>query len=255
MIKYWLKLWSVNDRLFKDAIESINDWKFDFIELYIVPDRINISKFSVFKTSDIDISIHLPHSSHWFNPIEAENNSEALWWILYEYIEYLNPFKIVLHPEFGDDIKVLERRLSFFNDKRIIIENMPQVSSILEDIKFYWYNLDQIKSIKKFSPNFCFDFAKAKSSAISQWKEIVKFSNSLISEMQPEYFHISWFLSDTEVDEHYDIWEWDKKLMEYMKEKIITYSKEGNIFVVFECRKKNWINNDIKNLDYFKNIK
>jgi hypothetical protein len=31
-----------------------------------------------------------------------------------------------MHPENGDDIAVLKKRLDYFNDKRILVENMPK---------------------------------------------------------------------------------------------------------------------------------
>jgi len=254
MIKYWLKLWSTNIELFSEAVQSIKDWKFDFIELYIVPKEFKKEKFKIFKDNNIKISFHLPHSAHLFNPIDPNNNSEEIWKIVKLYIDYLHPFQIVLHPEIWNDINILKKRLKYFNNNKIIIENMPKKSSILRDVTFYWYNLEQIKKIKEFSPNFCFDFAKAKSSALSQWLDIIDFSNDLINLMNPNYFHISGFLENTEVDEHFDLWEWDKKMIKFLKEKLVDISNKRNIFVVFECRKKDWILNDLKNLKYFKSI-
>lgn len=254
MIKYWLKLWSINNDLFKDSIKSIQNWNFDFIELYIIPEKIDFSTFKILKRSNIEIAFHLPHSAHNFNPINKDNNSEELWDIIKEYIDYLNPFQIVMHPEFWNDVEILQNRLEYFNDDRIIVENMPMKSSIYNDLIFFWYNVEQIKKIKEFSPNFCFDFAKAKSSALSQWLNIVTFSNNLIEIMNPKYFHISWFLNNTEIDEHFDLWEWNKELINLIKNILLKLSNKKDIFLVFECKKKKWIENDIKNLEYFKKI-
>lgn len=254
MIKYWIKLWSINDNLYEDAIELINKWEFDFIELYIVPEKINKNKLKILKDSNVQISFHSPHSWHWFNPIDEYNNSEEIWNLVKEYIDYLNPFQIVMHPEFWRDIDTLQKRLSFFNDNRIIIENMPIISSIYENVVFYWSDINDIKKIKTFSSKFCFDFAKAKSSALTQKLNIIEFSNNLIELMDPIYFHISWFLWKTQVDEHFDLWEWDKKLMKYMKNKLVDISEKKDINIVFECKKKDWILNDLKNLEYFKEI-
>jgi len=254
MIKYWLKLWSINSDLFENSIKSINKWEFHFIEIYIIPNKFKKERFEPLIKNNIPISIHLPHSSHNFNPIDKNNNSEEIWSILKDYINYLNPFKIVLHPEFWNDINILEKRLKYFNDKRIIIENMPKKSSINKKIEFYWYNEEQIIKLKKISNKFCFDFAKAKSSAISQWLNIVDYFNNLIKITNPEYFHISWFLWKTEADEHFDLWEWDIELMKYMKNKLVDISYKKDINIVFECRKKDWITNDLKNLNYFKEL-
>ena len=82
MIKYWLKLWSVNADLFEESIKSIQKWYFDFIELYIMPENFKKEQFQVFKDNNIKISFHLPHSSHNFNPIDPNNNSEEIWKII-----------------------------------------------------------------------------------------------------------------------------------------------------------------------------
>lgn len=254
MIKYWLKLWSVNENLFDDAIKVIKDWYFNFIELYIIPNNLNVDSLRKLKESWIELSVHFPHSVHWFNPIDPDNASEDIWDFLKNYIDYLDPFAIVMHPEIGSNIDVFEKRIKIFNDKRIKVENMPMKSSIWKDTYFYGYNLYEIEKIKKIHNNFCFDFAKAKSSAISQWMNIVDLSDQLIEIMNPNYFHISWFLWDTEVDEHFDISEWDPILMQYMKNKLINVALKKDIFVVFECKKKDWLKNDLKNLDWFKTI-
>ena len=72
--------------------------------------------------------------------------------------------------------------------------------------------------------------------------------------MNPDYFHISWFLSNTEIDEHFDLWEWDDRLIKWMKKKIFEIWEKKDIHIVFECKKKDWIENDVKNLEYFMKI-
>lgn len=254
MIKYWLKIWSINQDLFDDAIQLIQQWYFDFIELYIVPNGFDVDILKKFKSSQIPISFHLPHGAHGFNPIDPINPSEDIWDSLKKYIDYLDPFALVLHPESGNDINILQKRLMTFDDERILIENMPKKSSIIKDMHFFGYSIEQIKKIKKIQNGFCFDFAKAKSSAISQWINIIDFSNQLIEIMNPNYFHISWFLWYTEVDEHFDLWEWDRILISFLRRKLLDFSNKKDIYVVFECKKNNWIMNDLKNLAYFKNI-
>ena len=111
MLKYWLKLWSTNEDLFEDAIHSIKSWFFDFIELYVIPWKFNKETLNIFVENNIKISIHSPHWAHWFNPIDQNNNSEEIWKEIKQYIDFLNPFQIVIHPEIWNDVKVLEKRL------------------------------------------------------------------------------------------------------------------------------------------------
>ncbi len=254
MLKYWLKLWSINHDLFEDAIKVIQDWYFDFIEIYIVPGILDKEIFKKFRDTQINISFHLPHGADWFNPIDPNNASENMWMNMQEHIRYLNPFALILHPEVGNDIETLKKRLQFFHDERILIENMPKKSSIIKDMYFYGYSREQLNQIKYFHTRFCFDFAKAKSSAVSQWINVLDFSNQLIEIMNPEYFHISWFLKETEADEHLDLYEWDKEFMRNMQFKLFDIATKKDIFVVFECKKKDWLKNDLKNLEYFKYI-
>lgn len=255
MINYWLKLWSINENLFEDAVISIKDWYFDFIELYVIPWKFNKKSLEIFVKNNIKISIHAPHSFHWFNPIWDDfENTKKIWKDIKQYIDFLNPFNVVLHPEHSWKIQNIIKSLEYFDEKRILIENMPKISSIDKNMVFYAYSTEQIKEIKKYHNWFCFDFAKAKSSANSQGIDIKDFSNDMMSEMDNNYFHISWFLKDTEVDEHFDLWEWDKELIKWMKNKLVDISNKKNIFVVFECKKKDWISNDLKNLEYFKKL-
>ena len=254
MLNYWLKLWSTNENLFNNAIKLVKNWFFDFIELYVIPWKFNKDVLEDFVKNNITISIHVPHWAHWFNPIDINNDCEEIWKDIRLYIELLRPFQVVMHPEIWSEVKVLEKRLNYFNDKRIIIENMPKKSSILPNIEFYWYSLEQIKEIKQINSWFCFDFAKAKSSALSQWLEIRNFSNNLLDITNPHYFHISGFLDNTEVDEHFDLWDWNSSLMKWMKDKLFDIWKQKDIYIVFECKKKDWVMNDMKNLEYFKTI-
>lgn len=254
MLKYWIKLWSINENLFEETIKSVKNWFFDFVEIYVIPWKFHADVLKNFVENNIKISIHAPHWAHWFNPIDPNNNSEEIWKEIKQYIDFLNPFQIVIHPEVWTDVKVLEKKLQYFNDPRIIIENMPNKSSLLANTEFYGYSLNQIKKIKKITHWFCFDFAKAKSSAISQWIDIMGFYNDLLYEMNPDYFHISWFLSNTEIDEHFDLWEWDDRLIKWMKKKIFEIWEKKDIHIVFECKKKDWIENDVKNLEYFKTL-
>ena len=255
MIKYWLKLWSTNQELFWDAIQLIHEWYFDFIELYIIPNGFDVLILEEFRLAKIPISFHLPHGAHGFNPIDPSNPSELIWDQLSIYIDFLNPFALILHPESGTDLNILNKRLSFFNENRILIENMPKKSSIIRDMIFFGYSIEQIWEIKKIHNGFCFDFAKAKSSAISQWIDIINFSDELIQLMNPNYFHISWFLWNTEIDEHFDIMEWDTLYMQYMKNKLMNIALKKDISIVFECKKKDGLKNDLINLVFFKNIK
>lgn len=251
MIKYWLKLRSINTDLFQEVRRLIEENIFDFIELYILPEKFDKNKFKILQW--LPISFHAPHGMHGFNPIDPKNNTEEIREIVDEYIQFFDPFAIVVHPEDGNDVSVLKKRLDHFWDNNILIENMPMKSIIDGNINFYGTTLGHIQEIQKFHNKFCFDFAKAKSSAVSQWLDPKRYVLDMIELMKPDYFHVSGFQSNTEADEHWDLWEWDQEMMNFMKDKLVDLGNKKDIFVVFECKKKDWLKNDVKNLRFFWN--
>ena len=59
MLKYWIKLWSINENLFEETIKSVKNWFFDFVEIYVIPWKFHTDVLKNFVENNIKISIHL----------------------------------------------------------------------------------------------------------------------------------------------------------------------------------------------------
>jgi len=115
--------------------------------------------------------------------------------------------------------------------------------------------LEQIKFIRDCGFNFCLDFIHAIKSAISQKMDYKKFIEELIPELKPFYFHISNGKENNEKDGHMDLFAGDFDI-KWIKETLLKLKAEKDIYLVFETPKgKNGLENDIKNINYFRSIK
>ena len=254
MIKYWIKLWSSNTDLFDEIDLWYRNKKFDFVELYIVPwtfDSVQLEKIK-----DVPVSIHCPHSMHSFNPIDIDSDCEKIWdESILPFIEFHNPSDIIMHPELWNNLEILKQRLSYFNDDRIMIENMPKYPLPWFEWEFYWYTFIQLDKIYWTWHWLCLDFWKAAKAAIAQDIDQEKYIEEFISRYGPKYFHISWFDLINKYDQHLNLWDWDIEFLKLIKEKLNKIAENKEIKLVFETPKwEDWIENDIKNLEYFKKV-
>lgn len=254
MIKYGLKLWSTNENWFHEATNLCKDGLIDFVELYMVPSTFKKRGLAILKS--IPVQIHAPHShqdpEQHFNVFEL--NKEKINLFKNQAIkaaDFLNAKYIVLHAGIGDDPEVFKRNIAQIYDKRILIENMAQIG--LDGSACFGYSLEQLKFIKNECRfNICLDFAHAIKSAKSQNLNYKNYLKSLISNLNPCYFHISGGNKNNPTDEHKNLWEsnFDFKWIKNLLNKL---SIKKDIFLVFEVPKtSNNLKNDIKNIDYFK---
>lgn len=253
MLKYGLKLWSTNKHLFQKAATFHKKGLFDFIELYIVPDTIQNDDLDILK--GIPVQIHAPHSFHNFNLYEL--NKEKIDLFKNQIIKtanFLNAKYIILHPGINNDFKGFKENVAQIYDKRILIENMPDTA--LDGSKVHFgCSLEHLNFIKKECGfDICFDFEHALVGIISKNLNYKDYLKSLISELSPYYFHISGNNENIPIDTHKNLWEscfdikWTKKLLNEL-------SAKKDIFLVFEVPKANDnLENDIKNMDYFRKI-
>lgn len=253
MIKYWIKLWSTNLDYFENALTRYNNNEFDFIELYIIPWSFNEDQLKILKK--IPISLHWPHSMQGFNPINPDINCEEIWDNdIQPFINFFNPPEIILHPELWDDFDVLKRRLLYFNNNKILIENMPKIPLQGFDWEFYGYTIDQLKCIHNLWCEICLDFWKATKSAISQKLDPFNFIRKIIDLFKPIYFHISWFDLKSIYDQHNDIKELNMQFLKNIKNILNNIARKSEIKLLFETPKKDKLENDFGNIEYFKNF-
>lgn len=252
-IKFGLKLWSIDkEDLFKKAIQLFERGEIDFIELYIVPDSLVSGKSGILNDlKNIPTVIHAPHGEHNFNVFELDDSKiEFFKKQIIKTADFLNSKFIILHAEVGDSYKTFEENVRKINDKRILIENMPKVG--LNDELCFGYSYEQLKFIKDCGFNFCLDFGHAIKSAISQKIDYKEFTKKLISELNPLYFHICNGKINILKDGHRDLFDGEFDI-KWIKETLL--GLEENVYLVFETPKgENGLENDIKNMKYFRLI-
>ena len=194
MFKFGLKLWSVNDNYFNEALSLYEKGFFDFIELYVVPDSYK-SNIKLWKSLNIPFLIHAPHYEHGFNLSKNENEIRNI--EIYEetkaFANELNAEYIIFHGGIGGDVEETVKQLKSFNEPRVLIENKPQVVfPKLENNEICrGYNISEIKYIMDcVDCGFCFDFGHAICSANSQKKEVYLYLEEFLK-LKPEMFHLT----------------------------------------------------------------
>ncbi len=251
-IKYGLKIWSTDKDLFKRAVELFKNKKIDFVELYIVPNSfLDITNLKDLK--GIPISIHATHSEHDFDVFLLDDfkidffKSQIL-----KAADFLNSKFIVVHAEAGNSNENFKKNIEKINDDRILIENLPKIS--IDGKNCYASSYSQLKFIKDCGFKFCFDFSHAIKSAISQKINYKEFVEELIKELNPNYFHICNGKIDNNKDEHLDLFDGDFDI-KWIKKILFDLSVKKDIYLVFETPKaKNGLENDLKNMNYFRSL-
>ena len=249
MIKYGIKLWTIDKHCFSKTVKLYQDGLIDFVELYFVPDEIFKNDLDILK--DLPVYIHAPHSYHNFNIFDLDTKKINLFKNqVVELANFFNSDYIILHAGTGDDPKIFKKNIAKIYDKRIIIENMPKIGK--DGSTCFGYSLEQLKFIKKECRlNLCLDLAHTIKSAVSQNLNYKNFIKSLIFNLKPEYFHISGGEKTNEKDDHLDLFGGDFDIP-WVKETLSSLSKNKTLYLVFEVPKTKELENDIKNINYFK---
>lgn len=252
-MKYGLKLWSIDGKdLFKQAIQLFNKKKIDFVELYIVPDSFVSRKHEVLnELKNIPTAIHAPHSEHNFDVFKLDDSKIKFFKNqIIKSADFLNSKFIIIHAETGSSHELFKQNIKKINDKRILIENMPKFG-IDKEICF-GHSYDQLKFIRDCGLEFCLDLGHAIKSALAQNLDYKEFIKKLILNLNPCYFHISNGKIDNVMDEHRDLFDGEFDI-KWLKETLIEVEEKKEVYLVFETPKgKNGLENDIKNMDYFR---
>lgn len=254
-IKYGLKIWSIDQRiLFKEAAQLFEKRKIDFIELYIVPNSFALGKSNFLDDiKGIPITLHTPHSEHNFDVFKLDDSKIELFKNqIIKTADFLGSKFIIVHAETGESRETFRKNIRKINDKRILIENMTKFG--IDGALHFAYSYEQLKYIKDCGFKFCFDFSHAIKSAISQNLDYKRFIKELISELTPAYFHICNGGIDSEKDEHRDLFDGDFDI-KWIKNILLELNEKKDIYLVFETPKgENGLENDIKNMNYFRSI-
>jgi len=244
MIKYGIKLWTINKYCFPKAVKLYQDGLIDFVELYVVPDETFKNDLDILR--NMPVHIHAPHSLHNFNIFELDKEKIDLFQgQVIELADFFNSKYIILHAGIGNDPKIFRKNIAKIYDKRITIENNPKMG--LNDKICFGYSYNQLKFIKeKCKLNICLDINHAIKSAVSEKKDYKKYIKDLFK-LNPKICHISDGTLKIEKDEHLGIGDGD-----YDFNFLGKCLKESNIeYVTMETP-----NTDLNSLkEYLENLK
>ena len=251
MLKYGLKLWSSNIAWFPEATALIKAGAFDYIELYHNADvPLEYQALAQLKGANV-LAIHNPHSHGWHEFFLSGESHKQQWQDTLALANFFKSKYIVIHPSRDHSFPDFLANLKSVQDSRIIVENMAG-RDIDDAVMNCGQTLADLKIIKQYQP-ICCDVEKAVKAARQQQCDEQVFISKCITELQPNYFHISG--GDlTPVDQHWNLWEAEFD-MAWIKQALAEYAQERDIFVTFEVPKQgNGLENDVKNLEYFKQL-
>jgi len=261
MIKYGIKIWSINKERFQPAVDLYKQGRIDFGEIYLVPDAVRLENLEVLK--QMPFELHAPHFTHKFNLMEFDDKQLQIFKNqVIKTAGFLNSQFIVVHPGIGDNKEVFKKNSAKISDKRVLIETMAVIgfvgqggNKIDEGVECFGHSKEQLDFIKQECGfNICLDISHVIAGAVSQKLEYKSFIESLLNTLQPVYFHISGGHINSKFDEHLNIFDGDFDI-KWIKKTLLQYSKAQDIYLVFETPKTgNGLENDIKNIDYFRNL-
>lgn len=245
MIKYGIKLWSNNEEYFKEAVIFYREKKIDFLELKNnYPHKLDYGKLKILR--EIPIFIHT-FEKEGFNKFVLDKKDIKNWNSTIQLANFFDSKFIIVHPGVDYGFNSFLENLKKIDDYRILIENMPGLD--LDNQIMYGQTVKQLKKIRK----ICFDFEKAIKAANYQNIDYKKFIENCLTMLKPFYFHISGCDINTPYDQHLNLWESNIDL-KYIKKKLDKLSSIRKNWICFETPKKNSLDNDIKNIEYFKRI-
>jgi len=169
----------------KNIFEVLKD-KADFFEIMAIPGE----DYSFLKNSHIPIVIHAQHGVFGINFAENNDKNEKSIKFAISLADLLHSKKIIVHvgelKETGTSIENVIKFLKKFNDKRILLENLPEfegrniLTTTPKEMKYF---------LKETGLGFCFDINHAIHASTKLGKPPFEFVNEFIS-LKPTHFHI-----------------------------------------------------------------
>ena len=198
MRKYGFKIFSTilntAPTLLKECVDFANAEQDVFLELMVLDDSSEQDLLEIKRqTKDIEVRIHAPHNIMGFdvgNKNLINKNSETFA-LSQKAADIFNSKTIIVHAGCGrgdEYIKETVRQIKQFNDKRIVVENLPLVASNMEPL--HGNTAQEIKFIMdETGCGFCFDFSHAIGAAIELNLDIEKHLKSLF-DLHPNVYHM-----------------------------------------------------------------
>lgn len=204
--KLGLKLWSLNtDAYFEEAKRLYEESRFDYVELYIIPESVDTLRR--WKTLNVPFTIHAPHYAHGVNLArdEFEPTNRKVYHEVKEFADELGADYIIFHGGNRGTIDSTIRQLTSFEESRAIIENKPY-HTLKDKLLCVGITPQQIERIKReVGCEFCLDFGHALCSANSQDLEPYAYIEEF-SKLSPVMYHVSGVESlDSRVDTHLNL--------------------------------------------------
>ena len=163
--RFGLKLWSkdfIKNKAFaKSAEAALKDGKFDYLELFALPDTFAETHAAVKAAfSGVLTVIHAPHALQGLDisaPDELENNRQRLL-SSQQFADMLGSEIIILHPGMWRGEKYLAesmRQFKAFNDSRLTVENLPgYCSQTLREL--HGITPEEIRAYDKMEEKYCY---------------------------------------------------------------------------------------------------
>ncbi len=211
MRKYSFKLFSSNIRnnpkIIEDGMKYVSEHDDRmFVELMVLTETSRDDLRAIKECScDVEIRLHAPH--HLMNFDAGNKNLEAENRRIIEHVQYaadlFNAKTIVVHAGCGQGIEAIKetvRQFKLFDEKRIVVENLPVVAE--EGLKLSGNVPEEIAYIKEHCGcGFCFDFSHALCAANYLGLDIEKQLSGFYN-LKPDVYHIYDGLMDEVDDKH-----------------------------------------------------
>ena len=197
--RFGLKLWSkdfIKNKAFaKSAEAALKDGKFDYLELFALPDTFAETHAAVKAAfSGVLTVIHAPHALQGLDisaPDELENNRRRLL-SSQQFADMLGSEIIILHPGMWRGEKYLAesmRQFKAFNDSRLTVENLPgYCSQTLREL--HGITPEEIsRFIAATGAKFCLDFSHAICGANTYNNDIYE-TLAAFKALKPAMYHL-----------------------------------------------------------------
>lgn len=245
-IEIGIKLWTTNINLYPRAVELYRQGKIDYLELKYVLDKSE--QLEILKEGEIPIILHAPNTIDGvdFGDDNFEKNLKVIT-EMERIADQLNVTRIIIHPEFGS----IENVLTFLkkaHSKRLIIENVPKMTILGPSLGFSPEILHRFLAL---GYPFCLDFAHAIKSAVAEQVDYKNYLKQFL-ELNPEMFHFNDGNFETDRDEHLHLGEGNFDLA-FLKS-IVTQHPHPKVTLETPRHNLNSFEEDLKNIEYFKNI-
>ncbi len=204
MLKYGLKLWSINTQYVKHADVLYEQGMYSFIELFIVPGSFD-AYISVWEQLKIPFILHAPHSLSGLNPARRELESQNLKHAseAFRFADRLDAEKVVFHPGIEGNLEETVRQFMIMADNRIVVENKPYFG--IGNVICNGTTPDEIRFImERTGVGFCLDFGHAICSANARGMDPMDYIECF-HRLAPTLYHLSDGASDGVQDEHHHL--------------------------------------------------